>query len=156
MKFPSLKCILLYKLISFQVMTKTNFTKSYKIARVAPSFSSLLCSLGLAAKPLVGIQGAKPRKLLGFSHIKDENQHSELPPPLCFVLFFLRIFFSSSQFFSAVHVFFFLGAALPWISKPCTCELKEQEVRKPLNFFFSDRVSKHFTYCPLEWKMIQL
>ena len=38
-EIPFLKCMLLYTLpYSFQVMTKTIFTKSYQMARVAPSF----------------------------------------------------------------------------------------------------------------------
>ena len=46
-KFPFKKCLLIYPviyLISFPVMTKTIFSKSYKIARVAPS--STTCNQG--------------------------------------------------------------------------------------------------------------
>ena len=104
-------------LFCFQVMTKTNFTKNYKIARVAPSLSGLSPSLGLETKPLAGVQGAEPWKLLGFRHVKDQNQHFEPSPPhsfsdyfvLCVLLFFCRpLLFSGSG-----------APVLPWISKPC-------------------------------------
>ena len=98
-------------------MTKTNFTKSYKIGRVAPSLSGLSCSLGLEAKPLAGSREQSSRNLLGLRHIKEQNQHSE--SPLFFIwgfFFFFEVFF----YFFLPSVFFSGSAApvLPWISKP--------------------------------------
>ena len=43
-------------------MTRTNFTKNYKIGRAAPSLSGLSWSLGPEAKPLAGVQGAEFRE----------------------------------------------------------------------------------------------
>ena len=96
-------------LISFQVIWKTNFTKSFKIGRVSPSLYQA-CTWRES-------RGQSSQKLLGFNHIKEQNQHSESP------LFFFWGFFSSilllSFFLPSV---FFSGSGtpvLPWISKPC-------------------------------------
>ena len=69
-------------------------------------------------KALGGGQGAK---LLGLSHIKKQNRHSESP-----LFFFWGFFFFkySSNFFLP-SVFFFWerrsrAPMLPWISKPCS------------------------------------
>ena len=90
-------------------MTKTNFTKIYKIWRMTPSLSGLSWSLGLEAKPLAGIQGAELLEASRFKSYKGTWKsafwvHSFL---------FLKIFFSSILLiFSAIR-YSFLGAALP-------------------------------------------
>ena len=53
-------------------MIKTNFDKKLQNCKVAPSLRGLSQSLGLEEKPLTGVQGQCPRKLPGFSHIKDQ------------------------------------------------------------------------------------
>ena len=59
-----LKCIVNH--ISFQCITKTNFTQSYKIARVGPSLSGLLYLKPWTRSQTLGrVEG--PRKLPGFS-----------------------------------------------------------------------------------------
>ena len=68
---------------------------------MAPSLTGLTWSLSLEAKPLAGSRGQSSRELLGLSHIKEQNQHSES------TLFFFRGFFYSSNFFCHPWFFFF-------------------------------------------------
>ena len=93
------------------------FLKNEKLIKKLRNHSVDTCILktlhSLEAKPL-GSRGQSSRKPLGLSHIKKQNQHSESP---VFVSELLLLFSSILLTFSAIRNFF-LGAPLPWISKP--------------------------------------
>ena len=87
-------------LICFEVYDKNKFHKKLQNCKSGTILKRLVVKpQPIEAKPLAGVQGQSPRKLLGFSHIKDQNQHFEPHPSEDFLLSVLLFFLLSVIFF---------------------------------------------------------
>ena len=108
--------------------------------------SGLSRSLGLDAKLLAGVQGAEPPKLIGFSHIKDQNQHFE------------STFLFSEDFLLSVLLFFLPSVIFFW--ERCSCAPVDFEalLKKMLSiraktrrlFFFHKTISSNNSFTLIE------